>query len=183
MATNLKQRFITVEEYHQMIEAGILEPEDRVELIRGQLVEMSPIGSKHSGCVNAILRTLHSYPTLIAKTIISIQSPVIISATSQPEPDLLLLNYREDCYSNSHPTGTDVLLALEVSSTSYRKKGPLYAEAQIPEYWIVDLDRRCIEAYREPVNGQYTKMDLFLPDTEAYLYGFELHIPLDRLIP
>lgn len=187
MATNLKQRFITVEEYHQMIEAGILGPEDRVELIRGQLVEMSPMSNEHSACIDKINKTLNQYLASNDLAIIRVQSSIQASANSQPEPDITVLKNRSDFYVHTTPTGEDIFLVIEIAKTSFARdkalKGPLYAETQIPEYWIVDLDRRCIEAYREPVNGQYTKMDLFLPDTEAYLYGFELRIPVERLIP
>lgn len=152
MAFQLSRRRFTVDEYHRMGETGVLAPEERVELLDGEVVEMSPIGSPHAGCVMRLNRLLQQRFGDVA--LVSVQGPTVADEYSEPEPDLMLLRIRQDYYSSSHPTPDDILLLIEVADTSLAKdrrvKMPLYARDGVAEAWIVDLVHQRLLVYREP---------------------------------
>jgi Uma2 family endonuclease len=156
MAIELRRRTWTVDEYHRMAEAGVLREDDRVELIEGEIVEMSPIGSDHARCVNRLNALL--VPPAQGRAIVSVQNPVRLSPRSEPQPDLSLLRWREDFYPEG-PTPADVLLVIEVAASSLlfdqRIKVPLYARAGIPEVWVIDLDAGLVEVHTAPSGGEY----------------------------
>lgn len=140
-----------------MAEAGILSEDDRVELIEGEIVEISPIGSHHAACVKRLNSLLTSHMGNVA--IVSVQDPIRLDDYSEPEPDIALLRRRDDFYAGAHPSPADVLLVVEVadSSVEYDRsvKVPLYARAGIAEVWLIDLAQDAIEIYVQPVNGKY----------------------------
>ena len=144
-----RRRPFTVGEYYRMAAADILTEEDRVELIAGQIVAMSPIGSRHAACVDRLNGLLHRQQE--SPFIVRVQSPIALDAYSEPEPDLVLLRPRADFYADAHPTASDVLLAIEVADTSIdydrEVKLPLYAQAGIPEVWLIDLQKNRVEVY------------------------------------
>ena len=152
-----RRRPFTVGEYYRMAEADILTEEDRVELIAGQIVAMSPIGSRHAACVDRLNGLLHRQPG--SAFIVRVQSPIALDAYSEPEPDLVLLRPRADFYAEAHPSAVDVLLAVEVADTSVdydrEVKLPLYAQAGLPEVWLIDLQEGRIEVYARPQGGAY----------------------------
>src|SRR6476659_3569905 len=135
------RRPITVTEYHRMGEVGILGDRDRVELIEGELVAMSPIGSYHHGTVNKLNHAL--VQAVGERAVVSVQGPVRLDEFSEPEPDLALLKPRPDFYRDAHAGPADVLLLIEVADTSLNYdravKRALYARHTIQELWIVDL--------------------------------------------
>ena len=156
----------TVDEYEQMIATGILKHDDRVELIRGEIREMSPIGDAHASRVNR-LNSLLCLRTE-GRAIVNVQNPIVL-ADSEPEPDFALLRYKPDFYESGKPTGADVLLVIEVSDSTLEFdreiKAPLYAEAGIPEYWIINLVEGCLEVYRSPESQGYgTVLTLYAGD-------------------
>ncbi len=147
----------TVAEYHRMAEVGILGEDTRVELIRGQIVDMAPIGAPHLGMVNRLTRLL---PGIVAgRGILSVQNPVRLDDGSEPEPDVALLRPRADDYQTATPCPPDILLLIEVADASLVDdraiKMPLYAENGIVECWIVNLLDRVVEVHRQPENGRY----------------------------
>ncbi len=147
-----------IETYHRLISSGILHEDDRVELIEGRIVDMTPIGTRHSACVNR-LNSLFSQ-RLQGRAIVSVQNPVQLSEEqSEPQPDITLLKYRKDFYSDALPKGEDVFLIIEVADTSLdydrETKIPLYAKANIQEAWLVNLLENCIEIYSSPSAGGY----------------------------
>ena len=157
MGTDLQRRLFTADEYHRMGEAGVLGPDDRVELVAGEVVEMSPIGSPHAACVdrlNVLLQRLGG-----VQGIVRVQSPIRLDAHSEPQPDLSMLRHRADFYAAAHPTPEDVLLVVEVADTSLRYdrdvKIPLYARAGIAEAWLVDLASGTVEAFTQPTPQGY----------------------------
>lgn len=157
MGMDVKPRRFTVEEYYEMGRAGILHEDDRVELIEGEIVEMSPIGSRHAACVK---RLIHGFVTRIGdRAVVSAQDPVRINRLSEPQPDLAVLQPRQDYYAIGHPGPEDVLLLIEVAETSanYDRevKLPLYARAGIPEVWLVDLEAGLVEVHRRPSDELY----------------------------
>ena len=150
-----RPRRFTVEDYHRMAEAGILAEDDRVELIAGEIVEMSPIGIRHVSCVIALTDLLRN---LIGRDVlISVQNPIRLGDHNEPQPDIALLKRRR--YRRALPGVEDVLLVIEVadSSRDYDRnvKLPLYAAAGIAEAWLVDLVADTIERHTEPHAGRY----------------------------
>lgn len=151
MAPTTFKRF-TLNEYHRLAELGFLGENDRVELIRGQIVEMTAKGTAHEVCITKLLREL---PKLIGdRATLRCQSPLVLPTDSEPEPDLTIVRNRADDYLSSHPKPADTLLVIEISdsSLSYDQeiKLPLYAEAGISNYWIFDLVENHLEVYSEP---------------------------------
>jgi len=161
MPLQISKRLLTVEEYQKMAEVGILR-EQGIELINGEIVEMSPVGSKHLACVNKLNAILSAL--IGSKAIVSVQNPIIAGDNSAPEPDISILKYRKDFYSSEVPHAEDVLLVIEVADTSaeYDRtvKLPIYAKSGIPEYWLIDLEKNEIEAYWEPSGSFYKFREL-----------------------
>lgn len=164
MSVEVERWLFTVEDYYRMAETGILSEDVRVELIDGEVVKMSPIGRLHSGCVNRLNALLSSQAGQSA--IVSVQNPVRLDVYSEPQPDIALLKPRSDFYAQNHPTPSDVLLVVEVADTSVdfdrKVKVPLYAQAGIPETWLVDLSSDAIETYSNSVNGVYQNFRRFV---------------------
>ena len=157
MGMPLVRRSFTVGEYHRMAEVGILGEDDRVELIDGQVVAMTPIGPDHGSCVNRL--TALFAPLAGRQATVSVQNPVVLGEHQEPQPDLTVLRYRADGYRERHPEASDVLLVIEVGDTSFeadrRTKIPLYSRTGIPEAWLVNLPADTIECYREPTSEGY----------------------------
>jgi Uma2 family endonuclease len=163
MSVQVVKRSFTVAEYRRMVEAGILSEADRVELIDGEVFEMSPIGKRHAACVGLLTRVL----TLLLQhvALVWVQNPIRLDNYSEPQPDLVVLKLRPDFYRDSLPTPEDVLLVVEVSDTTLdydRKiKVPLYARAGIPETWIVNLPEERVEVYADTVGGAYRTVNSY----------------------
>jgi Uma2 family endonuclease len=160
MSVQFQKHYFTVDEYFRMAKGGVFSPDDRVELIEGEVVEMSPIGSTHQGCVDELSSILTG---IVGRTaIVRVQGPIHIDEYSEPQPDICLLKPRRDFYRRSHPVPADVLLVIEVadSSTQFDRnvKVPLYARAGIPEAWLILLVKDMVELHSEPVNGKYQKV-------------------------
>lgn len=160
MSVQVQKHCFNVDEYHRMAEVGLLSQDSRVELIEGEIVQMSPIGSKHGGAVKRLSALLNR--SLGDSTIVSVQDPIRLSDFSEPQPDLALLKPRKDYYSNSHPTANDVLVVIEVVDASLRYdrnvKLPLYARGGIREAWLIILQKQLVEVYNEPVEGRYQRI-------------------------
>ena len=152
-----KRRLFTVEEYNRMGTAGILDEDERVELLDGEIIRMSPIGPRHVSNVNQLTRFF--ILTFDGLAIVSTQNPIVTDRTSEPQPDIVLLRQRKDRYSESLPTAADVLLIVEVSDTTLHrdrsKKLAIYGRAGVPEYWIVNLLDDTLEVYRVPTAKEY----------------------------
>jgi Uma2 family endonuclease len=147
----------TVDEYYRMAEAGILRPDDRVELLDGDVIVMSPIGSPHASVTDRLKEAL--FAAMAGRAIVRAGNPVRIHNRSEPQPDFSLLRRRDDFYKSGHPTPADVFLAIEVMDTSAAyDRGPkltAYARAGLPEVWLVDLGAGRIEVYRHPSGEAY----------------------------
>ena len=152
-----------VHQYHAMAKAGVLNEDDRVELIDGEIVAMSSIGPAHKGAVNSSNRFW--VIRLGERAVVQIQSSVRLDERNEPEPDVAILKPRDDFYASRHAGPDDVLLLIEVSDTTLRYdrriKLALYARFGIPEVWIANIRARAIEAYTDPVNGEYTSLQTF----------------------
>jgi Uma2 family endonuclease len=155
----LRWRF-TVEEYERMGEVGIFDPADRVELLDGEIVTMSPIGPKHAGVVNGIAE--HLIVRLAGRATVIVQNPLRLLPRSEPQPDLVVARFRRDFYRSAHPTAEDVLLVIEVADSSLRTdraiKLPIYARQGIVEVWIIDLATDVVHVHTDPVDGAYREV-------------------------
>lgn len=150
-AETARRRF-TVDEYYRMGEAGIFTEQDRVELVEGEILQMTPVSSRHAACVkrlNGFLVTL-----LGSRAVVGVQDPIRIDMHSMPQPDIVLLHPSQDTYASEHPGPDDVFLIVEVSESSLAydrgTKARVYARAGIPELWIVDLNGERVEVFSEP---------------------------------
>jgi hypothetical protein len=156
----IKKRF-TADEYQRMGQVGILSEDDRVELIDGEVVAMTPIGARHNACVNSANRAL--VRAAGDNAIVQAQGSVRLDQYHEPEPDLVLLRPRPDFYASRLPGPEDIMLIVEVadSSIEYDRdvKASVYAAAHIPEYWLVDLTTNVVCHYRAPEGGRFQKID------------------------
>ena len=163
MAVQILRKKFTVGQYHQMIETGILTDRDRVELLQGEIIEMSPIGRQHAACVDRLTELL--VRELGFRAIVRVQNPFQLSDSSEPQPDFAILQRRPDFYANGHPQPHDVYAVVEVSDTTIEfdrtVKMPLYAQNGIAEVWIVDLNAPRVEVYREPNASGYQSIQTF----------------------
>jgi Uma2 family endonuclease len=159
MAVQIEKRLLTLEEYERMIEAGVFDEDERIELIRGEIVKMAAIGLPHMACVARLSELLTLLTAGKAKVWPQSNAIGLPGSNSRPEPDVTLLRWRDDYYAGKRPGPEDVLVLVEVAETSIRYdrgvKGRLYAEAGIPEYWIVNLRAGVVEVYGNPVEGAY----------------------------
>jgi Uma2 family endonuclease len=150
----------TAGEYHRMSELGLLAPDARVELIEGEVIDMTPIGSMHCGTVDWMTALFHR--TVSQHALVRTQGVVALSGFSEPQPDIALLEKRPDFYRKAHPGAPETLLIVEVSDSSLRTdqlvKIPLFAHFGVPEVWIVDLLNEHVHFYRSPREGNYMEM-------------------------
>ena len=152
-------RKFTVAEYYRMAEAGILKPDERVELIAGDIIVMAPIGPEHADDVNQFNAVFGPYAP--GRFRISIQNPVHLDDGSEPQPDAALLRLRPGGYRTAHPTPADILLVVEVadSSLAYDRdvKAHIYGRSGVPETWVRNLPEDCIERFTQPGPDGYTQ--------------------------
>jgi len=149
------RHLISVDAFHRMGETGILRPAERVELIDGEIIDMSPIGAMHAAIVDLLAR--HFGRRAGESIFIRCQNPLRLDDVSEPEPDIAILRPRADFYTTGHPGPADVLLVVEVADTSLAYdlgvKVPLYARHGIPEVWVIDATTRRTRVFREPVGS------------------------------
>ncbi len=157
MPVNTLKKPLTVEEFEELGKSGIYHEDDRVELIEGEIIEMTPIGRTHAGCVLFLNQFFTQH--LGNQVFVNVQNPLVLGDYSEPQPDIVLLKPREDYYRGKLPEPDDVLLVVEVADSSLqfdqKRKVPLYAKHEIPELWIVNLAERCLEVYRQPNEDEY----------------------------
>lgn len=161
----LTRRRFTVAAYLRMVEAELFVEGERVELIHGDLIEMSPIYITHISTLNRLVWMLSN--ALGKQVILSVQNPVQLSEDSLPQPDVAVFRFQEEFYSEQHAKPEDILLIIEVADSSLRYdqrvKSKLYGTAGIADYWIVNLPERQIEVYREPRPNGYRTVTTCVP--------------------
>ena len=157
MALDVRRRPISVADYHRMFEAGVFRPDERVELIRGELIAVPPMGAPHRAAINRLNRLLTD--RFNGRAVVQVQCPVIVSDDSEPEPEFALLRYDPTGYEGREPGPADTLLMIEVGFSSRRfdrkVKVPLYAETGVPEVWLVDLVDRVVAVFKHLDSGEY----------------------------
>ena len=172
----------TADEYEQMIATGILTEEDRVELLEGEIIAMSPIGDEHVFSLNSLAELL--FEQLKGRAIVSIQNPIRLDAYSRPQPDIALWRRRSQ---RSLPGPEDVLLVVEISDSTLGSdrliKLPLYARANISELWLVNLIDERIEVYRQPEESIYRSVQTAATGDSVSLLAFpDVVIPVDAIL-
>lgn len=178
------QKKFTVETYHQLAKDGLIAPGDRVELIEGKVIPMSPKGNKHSHVISRLIR---AFATDDTDYLIRVQDPLSIPQKSEPEPDFLLLKWREDEYLNAHPKPDEVLLLIEVADSSLefdrKTKVPLYATARISPYWIINLQDEVVEVYQNPSGNGYNSHEIKMRGTSLDVPTLKISIDADQVLP
>ena len=185
MVISIARKQFSVDQYSRMAEAGILAPGDRVELIEGEIVDMSPMGSLHAACVDRL--TQRFVLAFVKAVVVRVQSPVRLSDFSEPEPDFSILKPREDFYCGGHPGPEDVLALVEVADSTIafdrQVKVPLYGRSGIREVWIVDLNGGAVEVYREPQVEGYGDVTIFQAgDTVGFEFAAEIAFAVEEIL-
>jgi Uma2 family endonuclease len=186
MATEISRRLFTVHDYHRMVDAGILSEDDRVELIHGEILAMSPIGPRHNA---AILRANQSLVRIVGgRALVGVQGSVRLDEYDEPQPDLYLLRPKKDFYASGHAGPSDILLIIEVADSSLEYdqgiKMHLYAETRVPEYWVSDIRNERVITYSDIQGNTYrTIREVERGNTLYPQLLRDRPIPADLLLP
>jgi Uma2 family endonuclease len=156
---------LSVADFCRLADAGILGEDDRVELLEGQLIAMSPVGTRHALAVDALTDLLSHALTPPAR--LRVQNPVTLNGDTEPQPDIAVVRRPWRGYPRQHPGPDDIFLLVEVADSSLAfdlgAKCSIYARAGIREFWLVDLTADVVHIYRRPVDDTYTVVDEFAP--------------------
>ncbi|MDF5710072.1 MAG: Uma2 family endonuclease [Nostoc sp. S4] len=190
MSLTTPKRF-TIAEYHRLAELGFFKENDRVELIKGEIIQMAAKGTLHSVCSTRLYREL--IKLVAEQAIVRGQEPIIIGDDSEPEPDLAIVRNRADEYLEAHPSPSDVLLVIEISNSTLKYdrdvKLSLYAEAGISDYWIFNLVDNYLECYSkhyQDLQGKfgYRHKFIYLSNESVNLpYFTDLILDLSKVFP
>jgi Uma2 family endonuclease len=190
MSVITPKRF-TIDEYHRLIELGVLKENDRIELIRGELIQMVAKGTPHTVCGSILCRQLDRL--LGDRVVIRGQDPITLPNQSEPEPDVAIACGKDEDYLAHHPYPEDIFLVIEIADSTLdydqTTKLEIYAEAGISDYWIVNLNARQLERYSQPYqNAQgkfnYLSKQISLPHQSVAIPGFEnVLLDLNRIFP
>ncbi len=186
------RRKFSIDEYHKLVDLGFFTENDRIELIRGEIIEMAPKRTQHSVCNSILFGEL--YRLLYSKASVRGQEPIILlSSNSEPEPDVVIAKKKPDNYLSAHPTVEDIILVIEISDSTLQydreTKLPLYAEAGINDYWIFNLVDNRLEVYSKPFSDAQGKFDyrtksIVLPEEKIVIPGFtEVTLELASVFP
>jgi Uma2 family endonuclease len=175
----------TVDEYHRMGQIGVLQPDARLELIQGEILDMTPIGSRHAACVAALDEL---FAECRQHALVWVQNPLKLSVYTEVQPDIVLLKRRTDRYAYKIPDAADALLVIEVCETtlSYDRdvKVPLYAAAGVPEVWLISLKDQTLSRYSRPRSTDYEIINNHHKgDNLAPAYLPTCAIPLAEILP
>ena len=179
-----RHRF-TVEDFARLGDAGIFAEDDRVELIDGEIRDMTPIGQPHAWIVNRLARRL--FTRLADGVYVSVQNPLRLDGHTEPQPDLVVARGGEDDYADRHLEAGDVLLVIEVADSSLRydraEKMPRYGRSGIPEAWLVDVTGGAVTVYTTPGAGGYASEQVFRPGAEiASTTVAGLRVTVDEIV-
>ncbi len=189
--TALTTKRFTIEEYHRLGELGFFSPEERVELIRGEIIKMPTTKTPHSFCNTRLWQEL--FKLLGESATLRVQEPIILPADSEPQPDFAIVRNQDDNYLSSHPMPDDIFLVIEISNPTLKfdqtTKLSLYAEDNIPHYWIFNLIDNHLEIYSQPYQDlrgkfNYRHKQIALPNETIPLPHFpEISLNLSRIFP
>lgn len=184
--TQTKVRLWNIDEYHRMLEMGIITADERVELIEGQVIPMSAKNPPHAAttlCASDYLKRL-----LAEVALVRVQDPIELSQYSEPEPDIAVVRIDSRKYIDHHPQPDEVFLVIEVADTTLetdrKQKAPLYAKARITEYWILDVNQRQVDVFREPNLAGYSQQFILEENVTISLVAFpEITVETSQLFP
>ncbi len=179
-------RLFTVEEYHQMTEIGVLHPDERVELIEGQIISMAAKGAVHVVTVSLAARLLQQ--VLGEAVLIRTQDPIWLHSGAEPEPDIAVVQGSLLDYSDHHPTPSETYLIIEVADSTLKfdceTKARSYAQAGIEDYWVLDVNNRQLFVFRQPVAAQYQDLTIYSEvDSLAPLKFPEQIVSIAQMLP
>ncbi|NES66862.1 MAG: Uma2 family endonuclease [Okeania sp. SIO2D1] len=185
MSLELLRRQFNVKEYNEMSQVGILKENERLELIRGEIFQMSPVGRHHSACVNRLTQLF--FQKLGDRVLVRVQNPVELDDYSEPQPDIALLTPKADFYESGHPKPADIFLIVEVADTTIKLdrevKIPLYGEDNIIEVWLVDINEQCVEVYRKPIASGYEQVQKLQRGQNLSVQRFpSINIQVDEIL-
>jgi len=179
-----KAKLWTVDDYHRMVETGVLTGNDRVELLEGQVIEMNPQLPPHAATTQRAFRYLDRLLETVAY--VRMQLPVMLKPKSEPEPDIAVVRIDANEYGDRHPTPEDIFLIIEVADSKLlgdrQQKALIYAKAGIADYWILDVNAKQVYVFREPTPEGYQQEAIVVANTVFAPIGFPcITIPLNQL--
>lgn len=179
-------RLWNVDEYHRMIETEILTTDDRVELLEGQIVEMSPQQPPHAATTQRAFNYLSSL--LVSKAFLRMQLPITLPPNSEPEPDIAVVRIDSREYCDRHPTANDIFLIVEVADNTLNKdrkqKAHTYAKAKIADYWVLDVNARQVYVLREPGDTTYQQETILSGNDMLSMLAFpEIEVQVKQMFP
>ena len=186
MQAEVSTKKFTVDDYYRMAEVGIIGPEERVELIDGQIVQMSPRGIRHIAATHRA-NTLFT-EALGRRVIVSVQNPLRLDRFNEPQPDIIILKPQRDFYASRNSGPEDASLVIEISDTSLsydrKVKIPHYAAKRVAEVWIENLKDDVLLVYRDPARGTYnTNLTLRRGDTVSPVALSDVVFKVEDLLP
>lgn len=184
--TSTKVRLWTVDEYHRLIETGILTTDEKVELLEGQIIQVSPQRPPHAATTQSTANYLSRL--LADRAYIRVQLSITLLPNSEPEPDIAVVQIDEREYFDHHPTADEIFLLIEVAKTTLQSdrltKALTYAKAKIPEYWVLDVQERQVHVFREPVGEAYEQETILNEDTTISMVALsDVNVSLNQLFP
>ncbi|MDJ0688644.1 MAG: Uma2 family endonuclease [Xenococcaceae cyanobacterium MO_188.B32] len=174
------RRKFSIDEYHKLVDLGFFTENDRIELIRGEIIDMAPKRTPHSVCNSLVFGEL--YRLLYNLANVRGQEPIILPLNSEPEPDVVIAKKKADNYLSAHPTVEDIILVIEISDSTLQydreTKLSLYAEVGINNYWIFNLVDNRLEVYSQPFadpqgKSDYRTKNIFLPNEKIVVPSFD----------
>lgn len=175
----------TVDEYEHLGRVGFFSPDDRLELIDGEIIRMAPIGTRHGACVDKLNRLLSAVAA--SRAIVRVQGAVRLDHRSEPQPDIALLRPRIDFYATAQPGPGDMFLAIEVSDTTLRydlvRKARLYARTGVPLLWVIDLDTDSVHVLTGPTDNGYADSNLVGAAADLVIDGLDVRFSVADILP
>jgi Uma2 family endonuclease len=168
-----------------MVEVGILAADERVELLEGQIYQMAAKGTAHSAAMTRIDRAFSQ--RLAGRALLRFQDPVQLNDFSEPEPDVAVVQLDPLDYEDHHPRPTEIFWLIEVADSTLRRdrdlKVPIYARSGIQEYWILDVQKRCLYVFRNPgTEGYGSEQQLSAQDAIAPLAFPDCLVPVQDFL-
>ncbi len=186
MSSQIIRKLFTIDDCYKMAEVGILSPDERTELINGEILIMPPPGPRHGFVVDSVNETF--VKLLQGKATVRVQGGVVLHKFAAPMPDIVLLRPRGKAYLEKNPDASDTFLIIEVADSSLELdttvKLQLYAIMSVPEYWIADLRNNRLLVHSNPVGDSYQSIrELHRGDSVAPSLLPDCVIPVDLLLP